>query len=84
MNEDIIGLNVVIGSVSQELIDVQKSLDRYREKQARKEAVDDEAAVFVQKAELVIEKAERGDLVLTEDQKRRIKSNLIKILNKIN
>nr|WP_210413654.1 hypothetical protein [Leptospira ilyithenensis] len=79
-----IGLNVVIGSVSQELIDVQKSLDRYREKQARKEAVDDEAAVFVQKAELVIEKAERGDLVLTEDQKRRIKSNLIKILNKIN
>ncbi len=84
MNEDIIGLNVVIGSVSQELIDVQKSLDRYREKQARKEAIDDEAAIFVQKAELVIEKAERGDLVLTEDQKRTIKNNLIKILNKIN
>ncbi|WP_411824338.1 hypothetical protein [Leptospira sp. 'Mane'] len=83
MNEDIIGLNVVIGSVSQELIDVQKSLDRYREKQARKEAVDDEAATFVQKAELVIEKAERGELVLTDDQKRRIKNNLIKILNKI-
>ena len=84
MNEDIINLNVVIGSVSQELIDVQKSLDRYREKQARKEVIDDEAAIFVQKAELVIEKAERGELVLTEDQKRRIKSNLIKILKKIN
>ncbi|TGL63074.1 hypothetical protein EHQ58_01080 [Leptospira ognonensis] len=83
MNEDIINLNVAIGSISKELLDVQKSLDAYREKQVRQEAVDDAAVVFIEKAELVIEKAERGELMLTDDQKRRIKSNLEKILKKI-
>lgn len=83
MNEDIINLNVTIGDISKELLEVQKSLDAYREKQARQEAIDDAAVVFIEKAELVIEKAERGELTLTEDQKRRIKSNLVKILGKI-
>jgi hypothetical protein len=83
MNEDIINLNVAIGGISKELLEVQKSLESYREKQARKEAIDDAAVVFIEKAELVIEKAERGELILTEDQKRRIKSNLVKILGKI-
>jgi hypothetical protein len=83
MNEDIINLNVTIGSISKELLDVQKSLDVYREKQAKQEAIDDAAITFIEKAELVIEKAERGELQLTEDQKRRIKSNLVKILKKI-
>ena len=83
MNEDIINLNVTIGSISKELLDVQKSLDIYREKQAKKEALDDAAFAFVQKAELVIEKAETGEILLTEDQKRRIQSNLVKILKKI-
>ncbi len=83
MNEDIINLNVAIGSISKELLDVQKSLDAYREKQIRQEAVDDAAVIFIEKAELVIEKAERGELMLTDDQKRRIKSNLQKILKKI-
>jgi len=31
----------------------------------------------------VIEKAEAGEILLTEDQKRRIQSNLVKILKKI-
>lgn len=83
MNEDIINLNVAIGSISKELLDVQKSLDIYREKQTRQEALDDAAVIFIEKAELVIEKAERGELLLTDDQKRRIKSNLQKILKKI-
>ncbi len=83
MNEDIINLNVTIGNISKELLDVQKSLEIYREKQQKQEAIDDAAITFIEKAELVIEKAERGDLVLTEDQKRRIKSNLHKILKKI-
>ena len=83
MNEDIINLNVSIGTISKELLDVQKSLDAYREKQAKQEAIDDAAIIFIEKAELVIEKAEKGELVLSEDQKRRIKSNLVKILKKI-
>ena len=83
MNEVIINLNVSIGTISKELLDVQKSLDAYREKQAKQEAIDDAAIIFIEKAELVIEKAEKGELVLSEDQKRRIKSNLVKILKKI-
>ncbi|MDF3821625.1 hypothetical protein P3G55_17095 [Leptospira sp. 96542] len=76
-------LNIVIGGISKELLDVQKALDAYREKQKRKEKVDDEALIFIEKAELVIQKAERGELTLTDDQIRRIKSNLVKILKRL-
>ncbi|TGM37395.1 hypothetical protein EHQ92_03115 [Leptospira biflexa] len=84
MDENIVELNITIGGISKELLDVQKALDAYRDKQARKEAVDEEAITFVTKAERVIEKAEAGELQLTTDQVRRIKSNLIKILNRLN
>lgn len=83
MDENIVELNIAIGGISKELLDVQKALDAYREKQKRKEAIDEEAMTFVTKAELVIEKAEKGDLQLTSDQIRRIKSNLVKILQRI-
>lgn len=78
--EDIINLNVTIGTISQELLDVQKALDRYRKNQ---DSVDEKGLEFIEKAELVIQKAENGELELTEDQKRRIKSNLVKILTKL-
>lgn len=83
MDENIVELNIAIGGISKELLDVQKALDAYREKQTRKEAVDEEAMTFVAKAERVIEKAESGELLLTADQIRRIKSNLVKILNRL-
>ncbi|MGE8721006.1 hypothetical protein ACO2KH_08915 [Leptospira terpstrae] len=83
MDENIVELNITIGGISKELLDVQKALDAYREKQKRKEAIDEEAIVFVTKAELVIEKAENGELQLTSDQIRRIKSNLSKILQRL-
>ncbi|MBM9591684.1 hypothetical protein JWG41_14595 [Leptospira sp. 201903075] len=83
MDENIVELNIAIGGISKELLDVQKALDAYREKQKRKEAVDEEAMTFVTKAELVIQKAENGDLQLTTDQIRRIKSNLVKILQRL-
>ncbi|MCG6144070.1 MULTISPECIES: hypothetical protein [Leptospira] len=83
MDENIVELNIAIGGISKELLDVQKALDAYREKQKRKEAIDEEAVTFITKAELVIEKAENGELQLTSDQIRRIKSNLVKILNRI-
>lgn len=78
--EDIISLNVTIGNISQELLDVQKALDEYRKKQ---DSIDEKGLDFIHKAELVINKAESGELELTEDQKRRIKSNLLKILTKL-
>ena len=80
MNEDIINLNVTIGGISKELLDVQKALEEYRKNQDK---IDEKGFDFVEKAELVIDKAERGELNLTEDQKRRIKSNLVKILTKM-
>lgn len=83
MDENIVELNIAIGGISKELLDVQKALDNYREKQKRKEAIDEEAITFVEKADLVIQKAERGELELTEDQVRRIKSNLLKILKRL-
>ncbi|MCW7480025.1 hypothetical protein [Leptospira kanakyensis] len=83
MDENIVELNIAIGGISKELLDVQKALEAYREKQKRKEVIDEEAITFVTKAELVIEKAEKGELQLTPDQIRRIKSNLVKILTKI-
>lgn len=83
MDENIVELNIAIGGISKELLDVQKALDAYRKKQKSKEAVDEEAITFVNKAELVIEKAEKGELQLTADQIRRIKSNLTKILKRL-
>ncbi|WCL49043.1 hypothetical protein [Leptospira sp. GIMC2001] len=79
-DENIINLNVTIGTISKELLDVQKALDEYRKNQDR---IDEKALDFVTKAELVIERAEQGTLALTEDQKRKIKSNLMKILQKM-
>lgn len=83
MDENIVELNIAIGGISKELLDVQKALDNYREKQKRKEAIDEEAITFLEKADLVIQKAERGELQLTDDQVRRIKSNLVKILKRL-
>ncbi|NCN10684.1 MAG: hypothetical protein GW938_12650 [Leptospira sp.] len=80
MNEDIINLNVTIGGISKELLDVQKALEDYRKNQDK---IDEKGMDFIEKAELVIDKAERGELQLSDDQKRRIKSNLVKILTKM-
>ena len=80
MNEDIISLNITIGGISKELLDVQKALDSYRKNQDK---IDEKGLEFIEKAELVIDRAERGEIQLTDDQKRRIKSNLNTILSKM-
>ncbi|MGJ4784869.1 hypothetical protein ACQV5J_11985 [Leptospira interrogans] len=68
-----------IKNVTRELIEVQKALDVFREKQKNRESLDDAAIEFVTKADLVIQRAEKKEIFLTEDQKRRIKNNLLKI-----
>lgn len=78
--EDIVNLNITIGNISQELLDVQKALEKYRKNQ---DNIDEKGLEFIEKAELVIQRAERGEIILTEDQKRRIRSNLLKILTKL-
>ncbi|TGK33782.1 hypothetical protein EHQ12_07075 [Leptospira gomenensis] len=68
-----------IKTVTQELIEVQKALNVFREKQKNRESLDEAAVEFVTKADLVIQRAERNEIHLTEDQKRKIKNNLLRI-----
>ncbi|EJO77499.1 hypothetical protein ACO2J1_11805 [Leptospira interrogans] len=68
-----------VKNVTRELIEVQKALDVFREKQKNRESLDDAAIEFVTKADLVIQRAEKKEIFLTEDQKRRIKNNLLRI-----
>lgn len=48
-----------IKNVTRELIEVQKALDVFREKQKNRESLDDAAIEFVTKADLVIQRAEK-------------------------
>ncbi|PJZ53816.1 hypothetical protein [Leptospira adleri] len=68
-----------IKTVTQELMEVQRALNVFREKQKNRESLDDAAIEFVTKADLVIQRAERKEIFLTEDQKRKIKNNLLRI-----
>ncbi|TGK02807.1 hypothetical protein EHQ53_12420 [Leptospira langatensis] len=68
-----------IASVSEQLLEVQKSLDLFKEKQSRRESASDAAIEFVEKASMVLDRVERKEISLTEDQVRRIRNNLLKI-----
>lgn len=68
-----------IKNVTQELMEVQRALNVFREKQKNRESLDDAAIEFVTKADLVIQRAERNEINLTDDQRRRIKNNLLRI-----
>lgn len=68
-----------IKTVTQELMEVQRALNVFREKQKNRESLDDAAIEFVTKADLVIQRAERKEIFLTEDQQRKIKNNLLRI-----
>ncbi|AYV56450.1 hypothetical protein [Leptospira kmetyi] len=68
-----------IKNVTQELMEVQRALNVFREKQKNRESLDDAAIEFVTKADLVIQRAERNEIFLSDDQKRRIKNNLLRI-----
>ncbi|MEI7012356.1 hypothetical protein [Leptospira licerasiae] len=68
-----------IVSVTEQLKEVQRSLDLFKEKQLKRESASDAAVEFVEKASLVLDRAERKEIHLTDDQKRRIRNNLLKI-----
>lgn len=79
MEIDMTTRDLEIKTVTQELIEVQKALNVFREKQKNRESLDEAAVEFVTKADLVIQRAERNEIHLTEDQKRKIKNNLLRI-----
>lgn len=68
-----------IVSVTEQLKEVQRALDLFKEKQQKRESASDAAVEFVEKASLVLDRAEKKEILLTEDQKRRIRNNLVKI-----
>jgi len=76
-------LNKQLSSVASELKDVQKALKAYKQRKRHNESANAEAFVFIEKADKVIQRAENGEIILTEEQKKRIKSNLVKILNSL-
>ena len=73
-------LDEEIYGISQELRDVQSALNEVRRKQESNKSAKKEALVFIEKAEAVISKAEKGKIKLSEEQVLRIKETLSKIL----
>ncbi|MBK7057131.1 MAG: hypothetical protein IPH52_19200 [Leptospiraceae bacterium] len=73
-------LDEEIYGISKELRDVQSALLEVKKKQESNKSAKKEALVFIEKAEAVISKAERGKIKLSEEQVNRIKETLAKIL----
>lgn len=73
-------LDEEIYGISQELRDVQSALLEVKKKQDSNKSAKKEALVFIEKAEAVIDKAEKGKIKLSEDQITRIRETLSKIL----
>ena len=73
LDEEIYGISQELREVQAALMDVKKRTES--NKYAKKEAL-----VLIEKAEAVIDKAERGKIKLSEDQIQRIKETLSKIL----
>ncbi len=73
-------LDEEIYGISQELRDVQSALLEVKKKQDSNKSAKKEALVFIEKAEAVIDKAEKGKIKLSEDQINRIRETLSKIL----
>ncbi|TGK12053.1 hypothetical protein EHO60_07215 [Leptospira fletcheri] len=72
-----------IDTVTEQLKPVQKALDFFKEKQSKRESISEAAVEFVEKASLVLDRAERSEIELSDDQKRRIRNNLLKIRNSL-
>lgn len=73
-------LDEEIYGISQELREVQSALMDVKKRTESNKSAKKEALVFIEKAEAVIDKAERGKIKLSEDQIQRIKETLSKIL----
>ncbi len=73
-------INKELDNVAAELLDVQNALNAYKDKKKQSLDANSEALIFVEKAEKVIIRAEKKEIQLTDDQIRKIKNNLVKIL----
>ena len=80
---DIKKINRELNNVALELLEVQNALNAYREKKKSSLDANSEALIFVEKAEKVIERSEKKLILLSDDQIRKIKNNLLNILKSL-
>lgn len=60
-----------IKNVTRELMEVQKALNVFREKQKNQESVDEAAVEFITKADLVIQRAEKNEIFFDRRPKKK-------------
>lgn len=73
-------LDELILKMNEDLENVQKSLIKARAKESSNSKTKQEALMYIEKAEKVIEQAETGKINLSDEQVDRIKETLQKIL----
>ncbi len=77
MNND---LDELISKMNEDLENVHKTLQKARFKESSNSKTKQEALMYIEKAEKVIEQAESGKINLSDEQVDRIKETLQKIL----
>jgi chromosome segregation ATPase len=80
INSSIESISREINKMNEDLNKVHKSLEAARLKHNTKSKTKDDALIYIEKAEKVIEQAESGKLDLSTEQLERIKETLGKIL----
>lgn len=80
MSNNLNKINQEISSLNKELEKVMNSLDEIRTKYNKNRVLKEDALLFIEKTERIIELAESGRLSITEDQKQKISKTLLNIL----
>ena len=73
-------LNQEILSLNKELERVMGSLEEIRSRQNKNKVIKDDALLFIEKTEKIIQLAEAGKISITDEQKKKISKTLINIL----
>ncbi|MCB1140878.1 MAG: hypothetical protein H7A24_07000 [Leptospiraceae bacterium] len=79
MKSKIDSLNEEINQLSIELQTVMESLEEMRKKQSSHSKIKNDALLFIEKSEKVIELAERGEVEISPEQKDKLVKTLLKI-----
>jgi hypothetical protein len=76
---DLESLNIEINKLTTELGSVFRALEEAKKKEVTNREVKNEALLFIEKTEKVIQLAEEGKIVLQVEQKEKLIKTLIKI-----
>lgn len=73
-------LDQEIISLNKELEIVMGTLEEIRSRQNKNKSIKEDALLFIEKTEKIIQLAESGKISITEEQKEKISKTLMKIL----